>query len=85
MNKIIFITVFVFSAALGLTIWAYGDAKFNMGTLTCKADTAAAAVIAGNEAATNLDKVINETAHMSDDDVDADLRDLGIMRPDALR
>lgn len=85
MNKILGITVLVFAAALGLTIWAYGGARFREGELTCKADQATAAIIAGNESSANLDKVINETSRMSDADVDADLYRLGIMRQPAAR
>lgn len=81
MNKFLGIVIFVLAAALGLTIWAYGGARFEAGELSCKADAATAAITAGNESAANLDKVMNETARMSDADVDADLVQLGIMRP----
>lgn len=85
MNKILGIAVLVFAAALGLTIWAYGGAKYEAGELSCKADAATAAITAGNESAAQLDKVTNETARMSDADVDADLYRLGIMRPSHAR
>lgn len=85
MNKILGVLLFVVSAALGLTIWAYGNAKYDLGEKSCQADHATAAILSGNESAKNLDKVMNETAHMSDADIDDDLRKLGIMRPDAVR
>jgi len=85
MNKFLAIAGFVLVAAFGLTVWAYGNARFTAGELTCKADAATTAVTAGNESASNLDKVTNETAHMSDADVDADLVQLGIMRPSHAR
>lgn len=85
MNKALGIAGFVIVVAFGLTIWAYGNAKFDAGELSCKADAATTAVTAGNESAANLDKVMNETARMSDADVDADLRQLGIMRQPSSR
>lgn len=85
MYKILGIAALVIIIAFGLTVNWYGDSRYDAGVLSCKADAATAAITAGNESAKQLDKVMNETAHMSDADVDDDLRKLGIMRPDAVR
>ena len=85
MNKVLGIAAVIIIAAFGLAIWGYGNARYDEGTKTCQADAATAAIIAGNESSKQLDKVMNETARMSDADIDDDLRNLGIMRPDAVR
>lgn len=83
MNKYLGIAVAVILAGLAFAIWLHGNARFSEG----KADTVAKQVVAGtkaaNKAAADLEKVDQETRNMSDDDVDRDLRDLGIMRRDA--
>lgn len=85
MYKFLGIVIFVLSSALGLTIWAYGGAKYDAGEKSCKAEAATAAITAATESAKQLDKVTHETANMSDADVDLDLRKLGIMRQQSAR
>jgi len=85
MNKVLGIAALIIIIAFGLTVRWYGNARYDAGELSCKADQATAAVLAGAESAANLDKVMNETARMSDADVDDDLRKLGIMRQPAAR
>ena len=85
MYKILGIAALVIIVAFGLTVNWYGDSRYEAGELSCKADAATAAITAGNESAAQLDKVTNETARMSDADVDADLVRLGIMRQPADR
>lgn len=80
MNKVLGIAALVIIVAFGLTVRWYGDAQYTAGELSCKADQATAAIIAGNESAKQLDKVNHETANMSDTDIDNDLHKLGIMR-----
>lgn len=83
MNKYLGIALAVILAAISFAIWLHGNARFSEG----KAGTVAKQVVAGtkaaNKAAADLEKVDHETRNMSDDDVDRDLRDLGIMRRDA--
>ena len=85
MNKVLGIAALVIIIAFGLTVRWYGNARYDAGELSCKADAATAAITAGSESAKQLDKVTNETARMSDTDVDADLVRLGIMRPSHAR
>ena len=80
MNKAFGVFMLVIAAGLGLAIWLHGNARFDAGKKSCLADHATAAVTAGNEAAADLEKTEHETRNMSDDDVDRDLRNLGIMR-----
>lgn len=87
MNKklVIIVAAAGIVALSGFGLWLYGQARYDAGHNQCQADAATAAIAAGNESAAHLDKVTNETARMSDADVDADLVQLGIMRPSHAR
>jgi hypothetical protein len=80
MNKTMGIAALTVIVALGLTVWLYGNARYAEGVADTKAKLFAASAQGANESASNLGRVQNETAHMSDSDVDSDLLRLGIMR-----
>lgn len=80
MNKILGIAALTIIAALGLTVWLHGNARYAEGKADCVAEQATIATDAANNATKNLEKRRNETNRLSDADVDAGLSDLGIMR-----
>ena len=77
------ITGIATAALLGLggyLIHGFGDAKFKAGQSDAIADNAVAVITINETNAKELERILNETQNMSDSDIDADLRRLGIMR-----
>lgn len=85
MNKALGIAALVIIAVLSLAIWLHGNARYAEGKADAKNDCNVTATTAATESAKQLEKTVNETSTMSDSDIDADLRSLGIMRQPADR
>lgn len=85
MNKALGIGAAVLVGLFALAFWFYGNARYDTGVATCKADTATTTTTAATESARGLERVQNETAKMSPDAIDADLAALGILRADTDR
>ena len=83
MNKALGIAGLVVLAVIGLAFWMHGNARFAEGKASCIAETNAKAAEEAKESAKDLEKTQNETQKMSPAAIDNDLRNLGIMRPDA--
>ena len=82
MNKYLIITIaaLIIFGLGGVLIWKFGEAKDEAGYNRAIAESNAAASHAANQSSRNLERVINDTHHMSQNDINADLLDLGVMR-----
>lgn len=82
MNKylIIVIAAGVLIVLGGFLVKQYGNAQYNAGFQTAHAEALLAAKRRASEANKEMERIENETARLSDSDVDDSLRDLGIMR-----
>lgn len=69
-------------AIVGITVYGYGDARYEAGRSAAMADCVKAEAKAVTDAANTAKSIAKDVEILDADSVDAELRSLGVMRPD---